>query len=57
MSDFMSWIKPPEDYERDPREVYRSDGNGKMALIEFLVWLTRVGGLAGKGLNQKWNLG
>ena len=56
MANFTTWDPLPANYEDDPREIYKVDGNRKLTLFEFLVWSARVGGFAGQEPNPKWNL-
>ena len=56
LEDFVSWEDLPENFDEDPREIYKTDGNKSLTLFEFLVWSARVGGFAQQEPNPKWNI-
>lgn len=56
LSKFVTWGDVPDNFNEDPREIYRLDGNKTMTLFEFLIWSARVGGFAGQEPNPKWNI-
>lgn len=56
LKNFLSWEDLPDNFDQDPREIYKSDGNKTLTLFEFLVWSARVGGFARQDPNPKWNI-
>jgi hypothetical protein len=56
LKNFLSWEDLPGNFDQDPREIYKSDGNKTLTLFEFLVWSARVGGFARQDPNPKWNI-
>ena len=56
LSNFVTWGELPDNFEEDPREIYKLDGNKTMTLFEFLIWSARCGGFAQQEPNPKWNI-
>ena len=56
LANFVSWGDLPDNFNEDPREIYKLDGNKTMTLFEFLIWSARCGGFAQQRANPKWNL-
>jgi len=56
LEDFLTWEDLPENFDQDPREIYKSDGDKSLTLFEFLVWSARVGGFGAQEPNPKWNI-
>lgn len=56
LEDFVSWEDLPENFDQDPREIYKSDRDKSLTLFEFLVWSARVGGFGAQEPNPKWNI-
>ena len=53
---YISWDTLPDNFDEDPREIYKTDGNKSLSLFEFLIWSARVGGFAGQEPNPEWNI-
>lgn len=44
----LTWEDLPDNFDEDPREIYKNDGGRSLTLFEFLVWSAKVGGFAGQ---------
>ena len=56
LENFVTWDPLPDNFDQDPREIYKSDGEKSLSLFEFLVWSARVGGFAAQEPSPKWNI-
>ena len=56
LSNFVSWDPLPPNFDSDPQEIYKADGNKELSFFEFLLWSARVGGFGNEAPSKQWTL-